>query len=212
MPKICIIRKKVQLKVVQSLIYWLFCNSRQNRFLIDKWHLSIIDKTGLIDKKIEKINFSPISSSLQDDRVRKVSLAQFIVEWAKNVKTYMYTPNKKKKKKKKRKKLGTIKNFLFTNHSDISFNVSISEFGTRFETGPFSKYWHNWECIFYVQVVSLLFFCHQPPQTFPSISFPSEYFLCQFLTKDLLNTHSHMQFALIHLFCWVSNLNIRKNQ
>ncbi len=31
---------------------------------MDKWHfLSIIDKTGLIDKKIEKINSSPFPSA-----------------------------------------------------------------------------------------------------------------------------------------------------
>ncbi len=41
-------------------------------------------------------------------------------------------------KKFLQKKIITFKNFIYTNHSDISFDVSVSEFGIRFETGPFS--------------------------------------------------------------------------
>ncbi len=44
-----------------------------NRFLIDKQNvLSIIDNTGLIDEKIEKIDFSPIPSADRFNMVQKL--------------------------------------------------------------------------------------------------------------------------------------------
>ncbi len=50
-------------KVVIVFLLFFFCNSdssAQNRFLIDKWNvLSIMDKTGLIDKKSKKSIFPP---------------------------------------------------------------------------------------------------------------------------------------------------------
>ncbi len=50
---VCLLKlSRIEFCTKKSKFYRLFCNSGQNRFLIDKWSfLLIIDKASLIDKK-----------------------------------------------------------------------------------------------------------------------------------------------------------------
>ncbi len=72
------------------------------------------------------------SGSLRDDRAQN-GLASLICcrERAENVNTDTRTPDKKEE--------NYLQNFIYTSHSDIPLDVSVSEFGTRLQREPFSR-------------------------------------------------------------------------